>query len=39
VEISTLTKYTEKFFPFVIAALALLLLEVLLRFTVFKKFP
>jgi Ca-activated chloride channel homolog len=39
VEISTLTRYTEKFFPFVIAALALLLLEVLLRFTVFKKFP
>jgi Ca-activated chloride channel homolog len=39
VEISTLTRYTEKFFPFVIAALSLLLLEVLLRFTVFKKFP
>jgi Ca-activated chloride channel homolog len=39
VEISTLTRYTEKFFLFVIAALALLLLEVLLRFTVFKKFP
>jgi Ca-activated chloride channel homolog len=39
VEISTLTRFTEKFFPFVIAALALLLLEVLLRFTVFKKFP
>jgi Ca-activated chloride channel family protein len=39
VEISTLTRYTEKFFPFVIAALALLLLEVVLRFTVLKKFP
>ncbi len=39
VEISTLTRYTEKFFPFVMAALALLLLEVLLRFTVFRKFP
>jgi Ca-activated chloride channel homolog len=38
-EISSLTRYTEKFFPFVMAALALLLLEVLLRFTVFKKFP
>ncbi|MEI9957224.1 MAG: VWA domain-containing protein [Ferruginibacter sp.] len=39
VEISSLTRYTEKFFPFVMAALALLLFEVLLRFTVFKKFP
>ncbi len=39
VEISTRTRYTEKFFPFVIAALALLFLEMLLKFTVFKKFP
>jgi len=39
VDISSITRYTEKFFPFVMAALALLLLEVLLRFTVFKKFP
>ncbi len=39
VEISTLTRYTEKFFPFVIAGLLLLLLEFLLRFTVLKKFP
>jgi Ca-activated chloride channel family protein len=39
VEISTLTRYTEKFFPFVMAALALLLIEVLLRYTVFRKFP
>jgi len=39
VEISTITRYKEKFFPFVIAALAFLFLEVLLRFTVFKKFP
>jgi Ca-activated chloride channel family protein len=39
VEISTRTRYTEKFFPFVLAALALLLLEILLKFTVFKKFP
>lgn len=39
VEISTLTRYTEKFFPFVLAALFLLLLEFLLRFTVLKKFP
>lgn len=39
VEITTFTRYTDKFFPFVVAALALILLEVLLRFTVFKKFP
>ena len=39
VEISTRTRYTEKFFPFVIAALALLFLEMLLKFTVFRKFP
>ncbi len=39
VEISTRTRYTEKFFPFVIAALALLFLELLLKFTVFRKFP
>jgi len=39
VEISSRTRYTEKFFPFVIAALALLFLEMLLKFTVFRKFP
>lgn len=39
VEVSSITRYNEKFFPFVIAALAFLFLEVLLRFTVFKKFP
>ncbi len=39
VEISTLTRFTEKFFPFVMVALGLLLLEVILRFTIFKKFP
>lgn len=39
VEISSRTRYTEKFFPFVIAALALLFLEILLKFTVFRKFP
>jgi Ca-activated chloride channel family protein len=39
VEISTRTRYTEKFFPFVIVALAFLFLELLLKFTVFRKFP
>ena len=37
--VSTITRYAEKFFPFVLAALILLLLEILLRFTVLKKFP
>ncbi len=39
VEVSSITRYTEKFFPFVMAALAFLFLEMVLRFTVFKKFP
>lgn len=39
VEISTITRYTEKFFPYVMIALAFLLLELVLRFTIFKKFP
>jgi len=39
VEVSAITRYTEKFFPFVMAALAFLLIEAVLRFTVFKKFP
>lgn len=39
IEITTLKRYTEKFHPLAIAAGILLLLEILLRFTVFKKFP
>ncbi len=39
VEITNRTRYTEKFLPFVLAALALLLAEMLLRYTVFRKFP
>ncbi len=39
VEITTFHRYTEKFYPLVIAAMALLLLEALLKYTVFKKFP
>jgi Ca-activated chloride channel family protein len=39
IEITTLKKYTEEFFPFALAAAALILLEYALRFTVFKKFP
>jgi Ca-activated chloride channel family protein len=39
VEISTLTRYTEKFFSFLMIGLGLLFFEFLLRFTVLKKFP
>jgi Ca-activated chloride channel family protein len=39
VEITTFHHYSEKFYPFVFAALALILLEVILKFTFFKKFP
>ena len=39
VEITTFHRYTEKFYPLVIAAMAFMLLEILLRYTVFKKFP
>jgi Ca-activated chloride channel family protein len=39
IEITALRRYNEKFFPFALAASLLLMLELLLRFTVFKKFP
>ncbi|MDB5222515.1 MAG: hypothetical protein JWN83_1182 [Chitinophagaceae bacterium] len=39
VQITTFRRFAEKFYPFVFAALLFLFLEVLLRFTVFKKFP
>lgn len=39
VEIMALKRYSEQFFPFALAAAALLLLELVLRFTLFKKFP
>ena len=39
VEITRQTHYIEKYFPFLVLALALIFLEVLLRFTVFRKFP
>lgn len=39
VEITSRTRYTEKYFPFVMAALLLLFLEQLLKFTLFRKFP
>lgn len=39
IEITTLKRYTERYFPFALAAAALLLLEIVLRYTLFKKFP
>ena len=39
VEVTTYNMYAEKFFPFVFAAMFFLFLEILLKFTVFRKFP
>jgi Ca-activated chloride channel family protein len=39
VEVTTFHHYSEKFYPFIFAALALLLIEIILRYTLFKKFP
>jgi len=39
VEITTFHHYSEKFYPFIFAALALLFVEIILRYTLFKKFP
>ncbi|MDB5201584.1 MAG: hypothetical protein JWQ27_993 [Ferruginibacter sp.] len=39
VEITNSIRYQDKFFPFVIAAIFFLLMEVILRYLVFRKFP
>ena len=39
IQISTYTKFSEQFFPFALIAAALLLVEFVLRFTIFRKFP
>jgi Ca-activated chloride channel homolog len=39
VEITALRRYTERFYPFALAAIGFLLLELILRLTVFRKFP
>ena len=39
VDISVLKRYTEQFLPFAIAAAIFILLELVLRYTIFKKFP
>lgn len=39
IEVTSLKRYTERFFPFAFAAAVLLMVEIILRFTLFKKFP
>lgn len=39
IEITTLKRYSEQFFPFALAAAILIFAEYLLRFTIFRKFP
>ncbi len=39
IEITAFKHYEERFLPFVLAALGFLLLEIILRFTIFRKFP
>jgi Ca-activated chloride channel family protein len=39
IEITALKRFTEKFFPFALAAAFLLIIELVLRYTIFKKFP
>lgn len=39
IELTTLKKFSEQFFPFALAAIILVLLEFILRFTLFRKFP
>jgi Ca-activated chloride channel family protein len=39
IEVSTIRRYSEQFFPFALAAAISLLLELLLRWTILRKFP
>ncbi len=39
IKITTFTRYNEQFFPFALIAAGLLLVEFVLRFTLFRKFP
>lgn len=39
VEVITYHRYSEKFYPFIFAAMGFLLLELVLRYSLFKKFP
>lgn len=39
IEVTTYERFSEKYFAFVFAAVALLMLEMLLRYTMFRRFP
>ena len=39
IEINASRRYTEKFFPFALAAMVFIILELWLRYNVFRKFP
>lgn len=39
IEVTSYNRFSEEYLPWLIAAFALLLLEIVLRFTMFKKFP
>ena len=39
IDVTSFNRYTDKFLPFLIAAFIFLLIEILLRYTIFKKFP
>ncbi|PWT77798.1 MAG: aerotolerance regulator BatA [Bacteroidetes bacterium] len=39
IEITTSTKYSEQFFPFALIAAGLLALELILQYTIFRKYP
>jgi len=39
IQVTAITRYTERFFPFAIAAAILLILELVLKYTLFRKFP
>ena len=39
VEVTTYNRFTEEYFPWVLAGFIALLLEIILRYTVFRKFP
>lgn len=39
IEVTSIKRFTEKFYPLAIAAAIFLLLEIILRYTIFRKFP
>ena len=39
IEVTSYNRFTEEYLPWLLAAFGLLLLEIVLRYTIFKKFP